>query len=530
MRGFALDEYIGLPLTHPESYHATIHRTVVEPLGLDPAKVHVPGDVLNGTPLEDGDKVALAGPAYDRAIEAAGGIDVQILGIGTDGHVGFNEPGSSLASGTRVKTLAEQTRIDNARFFDNDINQVPTHCITQGIGTIMKARHLVLLAFGAGKAEAIEETVEGGVSAFCPASALQMHPHATIIVDEEAASRLRHKDYGASPERHPSSENCLVVEDVRKYFPVYKGIMKRKVGEVKAIEDICFTIKRGETLGVVGESGCGKTTLARCIMRMYEPDEGRIIFEGKDVAHASDKELKPYRPKVSMIFQDPFSSLDPRQNAGSIVGESLKIHHLVKDHAEYEKRVDELFRKVGLDPALKERVAHEFSGGQRQRIGIARALSSNPSLIICDEPISALDVSIQAQIINLLEQIQAEMGISYIFIAHDLAVVKHISDRILVMYLGRVMEIAPCEELYEHSLHPYTQALLSAIPVADPEIEENREVTTVQGEVPSILKRPSGCPFHNRCPQCTERCKQETPQLHEAFPGHFVACHLYGQK
>ena len=195
VRGFALDEYIGLPLTHPESYHATIHRTVVEPLGLDPAKVHEPGDVLNGTPLEDGDKVALAGPAYDRAIEAAGGIDVQILGIGTDGHVGFNEPGSSLASGTRVKTLAEQTRIDNARFFDNDINQVPTHCITQGIGTIMKARHLVLLAFGAGKAEAIEETVEGGVSAFCPASALQMHPHATIIVDEEAASRLRHKDY-----------------------------------------------------------------------------------------------------------------------------------------------------------------------------------------------------------------------------------------------------------------------------------------------------------------------------------------------
>ena len=359
------------------------------------------------------------------------------------------------------------------------------------------------------------------------------HYSACCLTQEELAEgeeRLRHKDYGASPERRPSSENCLAVEDVRKYFPVYKGIMKRKVGEVKAIEDICFTIKRGETLGVVGESGCGKTTLARCIMRMYEPDEGRIIFEGKDVAHASDKELKPYRPKVSMIFQDPFSSLDPRQNAGSIVGESLKIHHLVKDHAEYEKRVDELFRKVGLDPALKERVAHEFSGGQRQRIGIARALSSNPSLIICDEPISALDVSIQAQIINLLEQIQAEMGISYIFIAHDLAVVKHISDRILVMYLGRVMEIAPCEELYEHSLHPYTQALLSAIPVADPEIEENREVTTVQGEVPSILKRPSGCPFHNRCPQCTERCKQETPQLHEAFPGHFVACHLYGQE
>lgn len=195
VRGFALDEYIGLPLTHPESYHSTIHRTVVEPLGLNPDAVHVPGDVLDGAPLEDGDLIRNAGPDYDAAIEAAGGIDVQILGIGTDGHVGFNEPGSSLASGTRVKTLAEQTRIDNARFFDDDINQVPTHCITQGIGTIMKARHLVLLAFGAGKAEAIEETCEGGVSAFCPASALQMHPHSTIIIDEAAASRLRHKDY-----------------------------------------------------------------------------------------------------------------------------------------------------------------------------------------------------------------------------------------------------------------------------------------------------------------------------------------------
>ncbi|MBT1169671.1 glucosamine-6-phosphate deaminase [Bifidobacterium sp. SO4] len=195
VRGFALDEYLGLPLTHPESYHATIHRTVVEPLGLDPAKVHVPGDILEGAPLSDGERIAGAGPAYDAAIEAAGGIDVQILGIGTDGHVGFNEPGSSLASGTRVKTLTEQTRIDNARFFDDDLAQVPTHCITQGIGTILKARHLVLLAFGAGKAEAVAETVEGGVSAFCPASALQLHPHATIIVDEAAASRLRHKDY-----------------------------------------------------------------------------------------------------------------------------------------------------------------------------------------------------------------------------------------------------------------------------------------------------------------------------------------------
>ena len=229
------------------------------------------------------------------------------------------------------------------------------------------------------------------------------------------------------------------------------------------------------------------------------------------------------------MFQDPYSSLNPRMTVGDALRGPLLLHGL-RTRENVDEAVGQLLAQVGLRPEHAARYPHEFSGGQRQRIGIARALSSNPSLIICDEPISALDVSIQAQIINLLEQIQAEMGISYIFIAHDLAVVKHISDRILVMYLGRVMEIAPCEELYEHSLHPYTQALLSAIPVADPEIEENREVTTVQGEVPSILKRPSGCPFHNRCPQCTERCKQETPQLHEAFPGHFVACHLYGHE
>ncbi len=344
---------------------------------------------------------------------------------------------------------------------------------------------------------------------------------------DEKEEELRHKDYGASPVREQSNEYCLQVSDVRKYFPVYKGLLRKKVGEVKAIEDITFDLKQGETLGVVGESGCGKTTLARCIMRMYEPDEGRIVFGGRDIAHLKDKDLKPVRPKISMIFQDPFSSLDPRQSAESIVGESLKIHKLVNGQAEYEAKVDELFRKVGMDPAMKDRVAHEFSGGQRQRIGIARALSSNPDLIICDEPISALDVSIQAQIINLLEDIQAEMKISYIFIAHDLAVVKHISDRILVMYLGRVMEIATCDELYEKPLHPYTQALLSAIPVADPVVEEQREAVPIQGEVPSILKRPSGCPFHNRCPKATERCRQDVPQLHTVDGTHQVACHLY---
>ncbi len=356
------------------------------------------------------------------------------------------------------------------------------------------------------------------------------HYSSCILTDEELdrkAEELLHKDYGASPERHPLNRECLRVTNVRKYFPVYKGMLRKKVGEVKAIEDIAFTLQQGETLGVVGESGCGKTTLARCIMRMYEPDEGEILFGGRDIAHLKDKDLKSVRPKISMIFQDPFSSLDPRQNAGSIVGESLLIHKLTKTREEYENRVDELFRKVGMDPAMKDRVAHEFSGGQRQRIGIARALSSNPDLIICDEPISALDVSIQAQIINLLENIQAELGISYIFIAHDLAVVKHISDRILVMYLGRVMEIADCDTLYENPLHPYTQALLSAIPVADPVVEASREAVPIQGEVPSILKRPSGCPFHNRCPRATERCSQEVPQLHAVDGTHEVACHLY---
>ena len=343
---------------------------------------------------------------------------------------------------------------------------------------------------------------------------------------DEGAEALLHKNYGESPVRPQLDDYCLKVSNVRKYFPVYKGLLRKKVGEVKAIEDIAFDLKQGETLGVVGESGCGKTTLARCIMRMYEPDEGTIIFGGRDIAHLKDKELKPVRPKISMIFQDPFSSLDPRQSAESIVGESLLIHKLVNGRTEYENRVDELLRKVGMDPAMKDRVAHEFSGGQRQRIGIARALSSNPDLIICDEPISALDVSIQAQIINLLEKIQAETGISYIFIAHDLAVVKHISDRILVMYLGRVMEIAECDELYEHPLHPYTQALLSAIPVADPLVEAQREAVPIHVEVQSILKRPSGCPFHNRCPRATERCSQEVPALHTVKGSHQVACHL----
>ncbi len=325
----------------------------------------------------------------------------------------------------------------------------------------------------------------------------------------------------------PFKENiCLTVKNVRKYFPVYAGMMRKKVGDVKAIEEISFTVRKGETLGIVGESGCGKTTLARCIMRVYRPEEGEIVFEGRDIADLKDKQLSPYRSKMSMIFQDPFSSLDPRQTAGSIVGESLIIQRLVKNQAEYDRRVAELFRTVELDPALKDRMPHEFSGGQRQRLGIARAISCNPSLIICDEPISALDVSIQAQIINLLEDLKAKLGITYLFIAHDLAVVKHISDRIMVMYLGRVVELADCLELYENPLHPYTKALLSAVPVADPVVEEKRERIPLAGEVPSITKRPVGCAFHDRCPKAFGRCLKEVPSLKNVGNNHNVACFL----
>lgn len=344
---------------------------------------------------------------------------------------------------------------------------------------------------------------------------------------EQKEIEIQNKEIHTAPIKTIKNELCLDIKDIKKYFAVYEGILHKKVGDIKAIEDITFHLRKGETLGIVGESGCGKTTLARSIMRVYKPDSGQVIFNGENIAEYKDKELKPFRPQMSMIFQDPFSSLDPRQTAGSVVGESLLVHKLVKNRVEYDDRVDELFRIVGLDPALKNRVAHEFSGGQRQRIGIARAISSNPSLIICDEPISALDVSIQAQIINLLEELQAKLGISYLFIAHDLAVVKHISDRILVMYLGRIVEIADCLDLYENTLHPYTKALLSAVPVADPEVEASRGRVQIKGEVPSIRKRPAGCPFHNRCPHAIERCKKEVPKLRTIGERHQVACFLY---
>ncbi len=320
------------------------------------------------------------------------------------------------------------------------------------------------------------------------------------------------------------NEKLLDVKNLKVYFPVIKGVLRKKTGDIKAVDNVSFDVMKGETIGLVGESGCGKTTVAKSILRILEPTDGEIIFEGKNIAHLKEKELKPLRSKISFIFQDPFSSLDPRMSIGKIVGEPLKIHKLVKNKKEYDARVDELLTMVGLDPSLKMRVAHEFSGGQRQRVGIARALASNPSVIVCDEPVSALDVSIQAQIVNLLEDLQQKLGLTYIFIAHDLSVVKHISDRLVVMYMGRVVEVAGWKELYEKPMHPYTQALLAAIPIPDPFIEETRKYVILKGEVPSLIKRPSGCSFHNRCPYATERCKQEVPPLADTGSCHKVAC------
>ena len=321
------------------------------------------------------------------------------------------------------------------------------------------------------------------------------------------------------------NNNILNIQDLRMYFPVTKGLLRRKVADVKAVDGVTFKLKRGETMGLVGESGCGKTTVGRCILRLYKPTSGQIIFENDDISSYPNKKLRTIRKDIALIFQDPYSSLDPRQNAGSIVGEPLKIHHWITTKAEYNERVEQLFSLVGLDPGMTNRFPHEFSGGQRQRIGVARALACEPSLVICDEPISALDVSIQAQIINLLEELQEGIkGLTYLFIAHDLSVVKHISDRVAVMYLGRIVEITKSRELYDNPLHPYTKALLSAIPIADPFVEEQRERIILKGEVPSPLNPPSGCSFHPRCFMAIPECSQDVPPLREIGGEHQVAC------
>jgi peptide/nickel transport system ATP-binding protein len=317
----------------------------------------------------------------------------------------------------------------------------------------------------------------------------------------------------------------LDVKDLKMYFPVTRGLLRRKVADVKAVDGVTFRLQRGETLGLVGESGCGKTTTGRCILRLYEPTGGQILFEGEDITTLSEKETRHLRSQMALIFQDPYSSLDPRQSAGSIVGEPLKIHNMDGSRSEYRDKVERLFRLVGLDPSMMDRFPHEFSGGQRQRIGVARALACEPSLVVCDEPISALDVSIQAQIINLLEDLQAGLqGLTYLFIAHDLSVVRHISDRVAVMYLGRIVEMTQARALYQNPLHPYTIALLSAVPIADPFVDKERRRITLKGEVPSPLNPPPGCSFHPRCFQAIPECSQVVPPLRDVGGGHQVAC------
>ena len=325
-----------------------------------------------------------------------------------------------------------------------------------------------------------------------------------------------------------ATDDLLRVDDLKVHFPVTSGVLlKKQVASVRAVDGVSFTLKRGETLGLVGESGCGKSTTGLAVMRMLEPTAGRIEFEGQDITHFDKERMRPLRRRMQMVYQDPYGSLNPRMRVRDIVGEPLEVHGLDKDRAAFRDRVAELLRTVGLLPDMAERYPHEFSGGQRQRIGIARALALEPSLIVCDEPVSALDVSIQAQVVNVFVDLQQRLGLSYLFVAHDLAVVRHVSDRIAVMYLGRIAEIAPRDEIYREPLHPYTRALMAAVPVADPVVEASRERIPLQGEVPSPLNPPAGCRFNPRCPQATDICRSVEPVLTDLGGGRSVACHLY---
>ena len=323
-----------------------------------------------------------------------------------------------------------------------------------------------------------------------------------------------------------AGDKLLQVESLTKYFYKPQGLFGQKKQIVKSVDHVTFDIMRNETLGLVGESGCGKTTIGRTITRLYEPTDGKIIFDGKDISHLTKKELLPYRKKMQMIFQDPYASLNARMTVMDIIREALDLHSDLKTKEEKSKRVYELLDRVGLMREHANRYPHEFSGGQRQRIGIARALAVDPEFIVCDEPISALDVSIQAQVVNMLEDLQREFGLTYLFIAHDLSMVRHISDRIGVMYLGKLVEIGPSEEIYSHHLHPYTEALLSSVPVPDPEKARAKEQIVLQGDIPSPIDPPSGCRFRTRCPRACEQCAQAEPELKPVGNDHFVACHL----
>jgi peptide/nickel transport system ATP-binding protein/oligopeptide transport system ATP-binding protein len=359
-----------------------------------------------------------------------------------------------------------------------------------------------------------------------PASAEPGSPAATTAVSEAAPVAGRTADRPPAPK----GDLLLDVTDLQKHFAVTRGIMiQRKIGAVKAVDGLTFNVRRGETLGLVGETGCGKSTTGRLLTRLLEPTGGSILYNGTDIAHSSNRQLRPLRREIQMIFQDPYSSLNPRHTVGSIVGAPLRIQKTETEHG-VKRAVQDLMELVGLNPEHYNRYPHEFSGGQRQRIGIARALALKPSLIVADEPVSALDVSIQAQVVNLLRDLQHELGLTYVFIAHDLSVVRHISDRVAVMYLGKIVELADHVDLYEHPLHPYTHALLSAVPVPDPDRERKRERILLTGDVPSPLNPPPACRFHTRCWKAQEICRTTEPLLVELAPGHQVACHFPEEK